>query len=88
LVHPIINDRPQPGHAGADQSDRMRVGGVGLAALPGGEHASSRGQLRWHVDDLLPSPNSRLAMCRPMPEHPSIAHVRCSNRLAKRSIAR
>ncbi len=28
---------PQPGHAGADQSDRVRVGGVGLALLLGRE---------------------------------------------------
>jgi len=32
-----------------DQRDRVRVGGVGLAALPGGEHPSPRRQLRRYV---------------------------------------
>jgi len=30
------------------------VGGVGLASLTGGEHPRPRGQLRRHVDDVLP----------------------------------
>jgi len=38
---------------GADQSDRVRVGGVGLAALAGGEHAHLRQQRRRHVHYLL-----------------------------------
>ena len=42
-----------PAHPGADQGDGVGVGGVGLAALPGGEHPRPRGQLRWDVDDGL-----------------------------------
>ena len=49
----IVNDRPQPTHPGADQRHRVRVGGVGFAALTGGEHPGARGQFRWHVDHLL-----------------------------------
>jgi len=49
----VIDHRPQPGHPGADQGDGVRVGGVGLAALTGGEGAHPRGQLRRDVDDLL-----------------------------------
>ena len=50
----VVDDRAQAGHPGANQGDRVRVGGVGLAALPGGEDADPGGQLRGHVDDLLP----------------------------------
>jgi hypothetical protein len=39
----VIDHRPQPGHPSADQCDRVRVGRVGLAPLPGGEHPRSRG---------------------------------------------
>jgi len=39
----VIDDRSQAGHAGADERDGVRVGGVGLAALPGGEHPSPGG---------------------------------------------
>jgi hypothetical protein len=49
----VVDDRSQAGHPGADQGDGVRVGGVGLAALPGAEHARPRGHLRRHVDDLL-----------------------------------
>ena len=49
----VGDDRAQPGHPGADQRDRVRVGGVGLAALPGREHPRPRGQLRRHVHDVL-----------------------------------
>jgi hypothetical protein len=31
----------------------VRVGGVGLAALSGGENPCPRGQLGWHIDDVL-----------------------------------
>ena len=33
----VVDDRPQPGHPDPDQGDGVRVRGVGLAALPGGE---------------------------------------------------
>ena len=49
----LVEDRAQAGHAGADQGDGVRVGGVGLAALPGGEHPRPGRQLRGHVDDLF-----------------------------------
>lgn len=49
----IVDQRAQPGHAGADQRDGVGVGGIGLAALAGGEHPRPGGQLRWDVDDLL-----------------------------------
>jgi hypothetical protein len=36
---PVVADHgPQPGHPGPDERDRVCVGGVGLAALPGREH--------------------------------------------------
>ena len=49
----IVHNGPQPGHAGSGQRNRVRVGGVGLAALPGGEHPHPRRQLGGHIDDLL-----------------------------------
>jgi hypothetical protein len=49
----VGDDGPQSGHAGADQGDGVRVGGVGLASLSGGEHPCSGGQLRWDVDDVF-----------------------------------
>jgi hypothetical protein len=49
----VVDEWPQPRHPGADQRDAVRVGGVGLAALSGGEHPRSGGQLWWDVDDLL-----------------------------------
>ena len=42
----VVDDGAQPGHPDPDQSDGVCVCGVGLAALPGGEHrtrADSRG---------------------------------------------
>jgi hypothetical protein len=41
----------QPAHAGGGQRDRVRVGGVGLAALPGGKYPYPGRQLGRHVDD-------------------------------------
>ena len=49
----IIDHRSQPAQPGADQCDRVRVGGVGLTALAGGGGAHPGGQLRRDVDDLL-----------------------------------
>ena len=52
----VIDDRSQAGHPGADQCDGVRIGGIGgigLAALPGGEHADPSRQLRRHVHHLL-----------------------------------
>jgi hypothetical protein len=49
----VVDHRTQTGHPGADQGDRVRVGGVGLAALPGGEHPRPGRELRGHVDDLF-----------------------------------
>jgi hypothetical protein len=49
----IVDHRPQPAHPGADQSDRVGVGSVGLAALPGREHPRPSRQLRRHVHHLL-----------------------------------
>jgi hypothetical protein len=49
----VIDHRAQPGHPGRGQRHRVRVGGIGLAALPGGEHPHPRRQLGGHIDDLL-----------------------------------
>jgi hypothetical protein len=49
----VIGDRAQPGYAGADQRHRVRVGGVGLATLTGGEHPRPRRQLRRDVHHLF-----------------------------------
>ena len=49
----VVDHRPQPGHPGPDQGHGVRVGGVGLAALPGREDPGPRRQLRRNVDDLL-----------------------------------
>jgi hypothetical protein len=58
----------------------MRVGGVGLAALPGGEHPRMGGQLRRHIDDLLTvgqqpagdmPANALASLDRPSPVRPS-----------------
>jgi hypothetical protein len=49
----IVDQRAQPGHPGTDQRDRVGVGGVGLAALSGGEYPRPGRQLRWNVDHLL-----------------------------------
>ena len=49
----IVNDRSQSTHPGPDQRDRMRISGIGFAALTGGEHPDPRGQFRWHIDHLL-----------------------------------
>jgi hypothetical protein len=46
--------RPQTRGAQRDHSDRVRVGGISLAALPGGEHPDPRRQLRRHVHHRLP----------------------------------
>ena len=49
----VIDDGSQSAHPGADERHGVRIGGVGLAALPGGEHPRPRGQLRRDVDDLF-----------------------------------
>jgi hypothetical protein len=49
----VVDQRAQPCHAGADQRDGVCIGGVGLAALPGGEHSRPGGQLWWDIHDLL-----------------------------------
>jgi hypothetical protein len=46
----VVDDRAQAGHPGADQRDRVGVGGVGLAALSGGEDPGPGRELRWNVD--------------------------------------
>jgi hypothetical protein len=52
--HLLVGDhRAQPGHPGGDQRDRVRIGGVGLAALAGGKHPRPGRQLGRHVHDLL-----------------------------------
>jgi hypothetical protein len=49
----VVDRGPSPAHPGTDQGDGVGVGGVGLAALSGGEDPGPGGQLRWHVDDLF-----------------------------------
>ena len=63
----VIGDPAQPGHPGGGQRDRVRIGLISLAALPGGENPRAGRQLRRHIHDLLPAATSRAAMCRPMP---------------------
>jgi len=50
----VGGDLPQRRGAQRDNGDGVRIGGVGLAALPGGEHPGSRRQLRGNVHDRLP----------------------------------
>ena len=58
----VIIDWPQAAHGGADQGDGVRVGGVGLAALPGGEHTGARADSFGGTSTTCsPSPTSRLA---------------------------
>jgi hypothetical protein len=47
-AHPL-----QAGWAQRDHRDGVRVGDIGLAALPGGEHPCSRGELGRHVEHRL-----------------------------------
>jgi hypothetical protein len=49
----VTGDRAQPPHAGGGQRDRVRVGGIGLAALPGSEHPRAGRQLGRHIHHLL-----------------------------------
>ena len=49
----LARDWPQGRSAGRDHRDGMRVSGVRLAALPGGEHPGSRRQLRGHIHHRL-----------------------------------
>ncbi|MFN8079799.1 MAG: hypothetical protein U0Q19_09540 [Kineosporiaceae bacterium] len=50
----VAHERPQAGHPHPDQGHRVRVGGVGLAALPGdGFHPGSGEDLRRDVHDVL-----------------------------------
>jgi hypothetical protein len=49
----VADHGPQPGHPGPDERDRVCVGGVGLAALPGREHGGPSRQLRRDADDVL-----------------------------------
>jgi hypothetical protein len=49
----VIGDLAQPGHPGSGQGDRMRVGGVGLAALPGSKDPGAGGQPGRHIHDPL-----------------------------------
>jgi len=49
----VVDDRSQAGHPSPDEGDGVRVTGVGLAALAGGEHPRSCRQLRRDVHHLL-----------------------------------
>ena len=49
----VGHDRPQAGHPDPDQGDRVGVGVVGLAALPGGVEPEPCRQLRRHVQHRL-----------------------------------
>ena len=91
----VGHDRAQPRHPGADQRDRVRVGGVGLAALPGGEHPGPRGQLRRHVHDVLAvgeepvgdvPPDAFAALDRPHPLRPR-GTCRASRRSPRRVVS-
>ena len=60
-----------PGCAAPTISDRVRVGGVGLAALPGGEHPRPRRQLRRHIHHASRRRRPAAApACRPTPWRP------------------
>ena len=78
----VVDHRTQPGHPGADQRDRVGVGGVGLAALAGREDPGPRRQLRRDVDDLLAigqqpqrdvAADAAAALDRPDPVRPPLA---------------
>ncbi|HEY5358041.1 MAG TPA: hypothetical protein VIJ82_10240 [Streptosporangiaceae bacterium] len=49
----VIDGRAQPLHAGRGQRDRVRVGGIGLAALPCREQPRAGRQLGWHIHHML-----------------------------------
>jgi NAD(P)-dependent dehydrogenase (short-subunit alcohol dehydrogenase family) len=49
----VTGHRAKTGHAGRGERDGVRIGGVGLAALPGGEHPGPGGQLGRDIDDVL-----------------------------------
>jgi hypothetical protein len=83
----VIGDLAQAGHPGSGQGDRMRVGRVGLAALPGSEDAGAGRQLGGTSTTLSPPASSRLARCRPMRWQPSIAQVRSGHCFTAASMA-
>jgi hypothetical protein len=50
----LVGDhRAQPRHAGGNQRDRVRIGGIGLAALAAGEHPRPGRQLGRHIHHTL-----------------------------------
>ena len=72
----VVDDRTQAAHPGANQRDRVGVGGVGLAALPGREDPGSRGQFRWDIDDLLAFGQQPMSDVAADALQPSIAQTR------------
>ena len=50
----VIGDQAEPRHPGSGQRNRVRIGHIGLTALPGRKDPGPGRQLRRHVHDLLP----------------------------------
>jgi hypothetical protein len=63
----VTGNPAQAGHPGGGQRDRVRIGRVGLAALPGSEYPRTADSLGGTSTTSSPSASSRFAMCRPMP---------------------
>ena len=53
----VVDDRPQTVHPHRDHGDRVRIVGVGLAALAGVEHPQPCRQLRRYVHHLFAGPD-------------------------------
>jgi hypothetical protein len=84
----LVVDHPtQPGHPSPDECDRVRVCGVGLSALTGGEHAGAGRQFRRDVDCLLTVGQERVGHVSADPEQPSMAHTRSGQFLTEATIA-
>ena len=84
----VIDDRAQAGHAGRGERDRMRVGGVGFAALTGGEHPGPGRQLGRDVHHMLTVGDQPPGDVPADARHPSTAQVRSGHRRTARRIAR
>ena len=69
----LARERPQRRSAGRDHRDGVRISGISLAALPGGEHPGPGRQLRWHIHHGLAVSDQPL---RDMPPDALAANVR------------
>ena len=74
--------------SGAARRNRVRIGRIGLAALPGGKDPRPGGQLRVGTSTTRsPAATSREASCLPKPQLPSTFQVRSGHRRTAASVA-